>query len=641
MFISPPPEESEAREFQLRKSPYSSNRRTPPPQELETGAAETTYMHRGQMTPVSSPSRSRHASPLNLDGGTSSGGRRERAPSRRNPSEDWVRPKAATLPTSRPGGYGGFGDPMSNTREKQSAGANFMDRINNTIPGPFDAPRRPLAAQDAYPQRKESLDRVTPPPSDEPLPARFAMIDGYKGFGTPSHLKNGHQAASLVRSETYPKAFPSTQSSQMQQNPFVSGPRPDRSRHLGELDHEPKRLMGLNSSSRPPPRTDLLADHESRNAGSIDLAAEFGIKNPYYASMSSVSSGYSDFSVCSHATAQTSLPRSHAYQSNLDQAAGHTRPKGDPMTTSDLRMDAVAANSHRFAPQVMERPCGTSPIKSRVDRVCPGPGSGQHTPAASWGEPRSFPAQDSGGYVYEARRLNTSDEHVHLPWSKRQDPWERQSPRGHVAQPSRGDCRACGVAITGKSISSADGRLTGKYHKACFVCSTCHEPFSSAVFYVLGDKPYCEQDYHRLNNSLCGSCGRGIEGQFAEDEARVKHHLGCFRCLDCGLSLADGYFEVDGYAYCERDAWQRVQAQSYAEQETYQPGPPRGTPGARRMPNGLPARPGPYSGQQRSGRPCLPPPSNTIPYGSRLAPGGAAARLRMNKRMTRLGNMNL
>ncbi|KAG5926868.1 hypothetical protein E4U53_002965 [Claviceps sorghi] len=590
-------------------------------------------MHRGQMTPVSPRSQSRHASPLNSEKEKGSRGSQEHTPSRNKPSGDWETPKISTLPTTRPGGYGGFGDPTSNTRDQQRAGGNFMDRINNTIPGPFDSARRPLVARNAYPQRQESSDRVTPP-SDERIPARLAMKDGYKDFGTPGHFQNGHQA-SLVRSETYPKAFPSTQSSQMHHSPFAPGPRPGRSRNSSEVNHGPKRSMGLNSSPRPPPRTDLLAEHESRNVGSIDLAAEFGIKNPYHASTNSVSSGYSDFSVCSHVTAQTSPPRSHAYQNNLDQAVGHTRSDGDGTRTSDLRIDTVGADSRRFAPQVMESPCAMSPTNSRFDRVRPGPGSGQHTAAASWGESRSFPAQDDGGYVYEARRLNASDEHVHLPWSK------RQGPRGPTAQPSRGDCKACGIAITGKSISSADGRLTGKYHKACFVCSTCREPFSSSVFYVLGDRPYCEQDYHRLNNSLCGSCGRGIEGQFAEDEARVKHHLGCFRCLDCGLSLADGYFEVEGYAYCERDAWKRVQAQSYAGHEAYQPGPARGRPGARTMPNGLAARPGPYSGQQRSGRPYPPTPANALPHGGRLGPGRADARLRMNKRMTRLGNMNL
>ncbi len=183
---------------------------------------------------------------------------------------------------------------------------------------------------------------------------------------------------------------------------------------------------------------------------------------------------------------------------------------------------------------------------------------------------------------------------------------------GPGSQGSRGDCKSCGLAIKGKSISSADGRLTGRYHKACFVCTTCKEPFTSATFYVLDDKPYCERHYHELNGSLCGSCGDGIEGQYLEDEATKKYHVGCFRCGDCGKVLRDGYFEVNGKAFCEKDAWRRVQ----------QP-PPSST-----FPNSNP-RLGPSTLGLPGG-----PRAGLANGGSRLAP-----RPRMEKRMTRLGMM--
>ncbi|KAK0745209.1 hypothetical protein B0T21DRAFT_99244 [Apiosordaria backusii] len=208
----------------------------------------------------------------------------------------------------------------------------------------------------------------------------------------------------------------------------------------------------------------------------------------------------------------------------------------------------------------------------------------------------------------------------------------RSQPRNMVppsAQPSRGDCKACGLPIKGKSISSADGRLTGRYHKPCFVCSTCQEPFSSATFYVLDDRPYCEQHYHKLNGSLCGSCGRGIEGQYLEDETSKKHHVGCFKCGDCGMALRDGYFEVSGRAYCEKDAWRRVQ----------QPQPMMGGMGMGPMgPMGPPGRG--RGGMRPPGGPMGLPGTNPRfgpngPYGnSRLGPG---PRPKMEKRMTRLG----
>ncbi|KAK4168829.1 hypothetical protein QBC43DRAFT_284082 [Cladorrhinum sp. PSN259] len=191
-------------------------------------------------------------------------------------------------------------------------------------------------------------------------------------------------------------------------------------------------------------------------------------------------------------------------------------------------------------------------------------------------------------------------------------------PQNMAVPSSRGDCKACGLPITGKSISSADGRLTGRYHKSCFVCSTCKELFTSATFYVLDDRPYCEQHYHKLNGSLCGSCGKGIEGQYLEDEATKKHHVGCFRCGDCGMALKDGYFEVNGQAFCEKDAWRRVQQPLVGNGNR---GPPRpGVPGGG---YGLPG--GPRAGP---GGPFGP------HGGSKLGPG---PRPRMEKRMTRLG----
>jgi len=124
---------------------------------------------------------------------------------------------------------------------------------------------------------------------------------------------------------------------------------------------------------------------------------------------------------------------------------------------------------------------------------------------------------------------------------------------------SKRNCKGCGQVIKGKSISSADGRLTGRYHKECFVCSTCSEPFSSTTFYVIKDAPYCERHYHKLNGSVCTTCDKGIEGQYLESERKEKFHPGCLNCADCRRNLRNDYFEMDGKVYCERDAFRRAQ----------------------------------------------------------------------------------
>ena len=106
-------------------------------------------------------------------------------------------------------------------------------------------------------------------------------------------------------------------------------------------------------------------------------------------------------------------------------------------------------------------------------------------------------------------------------------------PRSPARRPiavSKGNCRGCGEAIIGKSVSSADGRLTGRYHKQCFVCKTCREPFQTTDFYVLENHPFCGRHYHELNKSLCTNCDRGIEGQYVETDMRHKFHPHCFNC---------------------------------------------------------------------------------------------------------------
>jgi len=126
----------------------------------------------------------------------------------------------------------------------------------------------------------------------------------------------------------------------------------------------------------------------------------------------------------------------------------------------------------------------------------------------------------------------------------------------------KGICRGCSKPITSgqKSVSSKDGRLTGKYHKECFVCMTCKEPFATADFYVHEDHPYCAHHYHVLNETLCDSCGKGIEGHYLETSnvsgsGAKKFHPDCLTCATCKIQLSDDYFEMSDRVYCEKDAF--------------------------------------------------------------------------------------
>lgn len=153
-------------------------------------------------------------------------------------------------------------------------------------------------------------------------------------------------------------------------------------------------------------------------------------------------------------------------------------------------------------------------------------------------------------------------------------------PPTRSATRSKGKCKGCGEEIIGKSISSSDGRLTGRYHRGCFVCFDCHSPFQTADFYVLNNRPYCAQHYHERNGSLCFTCRNGIEGHYLETVERNpgrpdrrRFHPECLQCRTCQVLLQGDYFEWNGEVYCERDARRAAAA--------YYP-PPPGPPGRRR-----------------------------------------------------------
>ncbi|KAH9952104.1 hypothetical protein B0H21DRAFT_13958 [Amylocystis lapponica] len=118
-------------------------------------------------------------------------------------------------------------------------------------------------------------------------------------------------------------------------------------------------------------------------------------------------------------------------------------------------------------------------------------------------------------------------------------------------------CRRCNLTIEKQAVSSSDGQLKGKYHRACFNCHTCHKPFPDKSFYVFDGKPFCAYHYHEANNSLCAavSCGEPIEGPCAVSHSGHRYHPEHMVCeySRCTERLAE-YYEVDGRMLCERHA---------------------------------------------------------------------------------------
>lgn len=539
----------------------------------------------------------------------------------------------------RPGGYGGFGDadPDSSYQatSPKNSGTSLLTRIGSIAAGPYgsdpDSPP-PMPRMNASPPRRilDEAPRPAPaPPTGAMAPPRRPRNNGYGGFGPPRGASedrydgygaspredNPDSFASPNRARTFEYAATEEQEQPPLRAPSAPGPRPERLR---------------DTSRAPPPRTSLVKS-AAKNP-SINLEAEFGTSNPYHSPSASNASSMS-------------LGSSH--RSQPSSATSPARSAASPRKPSETTFDKMMGGVQTSMEQMNMR--GLPPTPDMTDLPSPdirGPPRNdgydqygqfdRYDPAVQGGRPPSPPSskwdqsdrQDPAvqGYGPTGRSRDLP------PLSSDARPMRPSKP---PVQSSRGNCKACGLGITGKSISSADGRLTGRYHKACFVCATCQEPFQTAEFYVHDDKPYCKRHYHKMNGSLCGSCRDGIEGQYLEDESTSKYHVQCFRCGDCQNVLRDGYYEVDGKAYCERDAWRRIQqtqrrSPSMSSQRSYGSSSnlaPPGRPGMRTGPGGgLPTRP---MGNGRMGPPMSKGPSM----------GLNPPMPRMEKRRTRLGMM--
>ena len=120
-------------------------------------------------------------------------------------------------------------------------------------------------------------------------------------------------------------------------------------------------------------------------------------------------------------------------------------------------------------------------------------------------------------------------------------------------------CRKCNLIVEKGAVKSSDGALRGVFHRSCFSCAACEEPFMDGSFYVFNNQPYCSRHYHRLNGSLCRECENGIEGDCRQTDTGDRFHPQCFSCQyssksgACHEVLVD-YYVVGGQRLCERHA---------------------------------------------------------------------------------------
>jgi hypothetical protein len=510
------------------------------------------------------------------------------------------------------GGYSGFPlkpeyDPMyAPVSPRMVSEGGLLKRMNTIAPGPFDINnrRRENESRDAgLHQRQRSVKDIgmgtkmadiggelkrpntasghsrgssnnSSGGSKSVLP-RLPRKNGYGGFGPPTRPTNSEDERREFlrpedRSQTYPLPSPNSN--------FRRPSEPDtRMRkptyepmegRQGESERQRRPSFGRDlkgpdlSRPLPPrgtsmirPRTDARLGDAPPVPNNLNLAAEFGIGNPYHTPSTSQSSNASGYSEASKASSRSSPPKS---------AGSGPRRKPSDTTQLDILMSEVQAsmNSLQSSNNLSESP--PSMEKEQFARGMPGPRN--LDPSLLSPESPMDPAIQDGRLsplplAPIPSRNPARSARPQAPVS----PTKITASPPHVSRPttSKGNCKGCGDPIKGKSISSADGRLTGRYHKGCFVCATCSEPFQTSTFYVINDAPYCERHYHKLNGSTCAACDKGIEGQYLESERKQKFHPVCLTCADCKRTLKNDYFEMDGRVFCERDAWRRAQKGRY------------------------------------------------------------------------------
>jgi len=96
-------------------------------------------------------------------------------------------------------------------------------------------------------------------------------------------------------------------------------------------------------------------------------------------------------------------------------------------------------------------------------------------------------------------------------------------------------CKGCNKPVVEK-VLRFDGDA---WHPECFTCAGCKDPLDGKEITQVDGKAMCKDCYINKFTDKCYKCNKPISpGQpFMEIEGG-KMHADCFKCADCGKSLA-------------------------------------------------------------------------------------------------------
>ncbi|CAJ0745087.1 8254_t:CDS:2 [Entrophospora sp. SA101] len=108
-------------------------------------------------------------------------------------------------------------------------------------------------------------------------------------------------------------------------------------------------------------------------------------------------------------------------------------------------------------------------------------------------------------------------------------------------------CGYCNTPIEGQSITA----LGKSWHVGHFFCRECGGPFESGGFMVHDGFPYCEKDWMKKFAPKCKGCQNPIKGEFT-NALDGKWHRDCFGCKTCKQPFNSSYYYIhQGQPYCD------------------------------------------------------------------------------------------
>jgi LIM and senescent cell antigen-like-containing domain protein 1/2 len=104
-------------------------------------------------------------------------------------------------------------------------------------------------------------------------------------------------------------------------------------------------------------------------------------------------------------------------------------------------------------------------------------------------------------------------------------------------------CVHCKIGFSSnEEIINASGDT---YHSTCFVCAQCFCPFENETYYEFEKRKYCESDFKLLFAPYCKLCQEFINGRVIK-ALNSSWHPNCFKCVSCGVNLAESGFSKSG-----------------------------------------------------------------------------------------------